>query len=350
MNKEKIATISHFFVAILAGILLAFVGIKYVLPIILPFILAWGIAFAVRRPADFIARKTKISKKILRPLVAILLILSLIGGIVYLIIRVASEAWQLFSSLAEGGKLVNIISSLLNPFDNLFADSGIAPELEQKLVSAVSGLLSELLSSSAGVLTAVASSIPKILLFILVTSISAIYFSIDLEHVNNAIRAILPKRINSAISGFKKTSLSVLLRYMRSYLLIMLLTFAIMIFGLTLLRVRYALLLAIIIALLDLLPIIGVGTVLIPWSAWMFITGDIKMGIGLLVLFAVSEIARQIAEPKIFGTNLGIHPLLTLVLMYVGYSVFGIFGLLVIPAFSIIISVLLAKSKTSEVG
>ena len=349
MNKEKIAALSHLFILILAGILLGFIGIKYVIPILLPFLLAWGIAFAVRKPADFIARKTRISKKLSRPLVAILLILSLIGGVVYLIIRVASEAWQLFSSLAEDGKLVGIVSSLLNPFENLFSDSALAPELESKLAGAVSGLLSELLSSSAGILTSVASSIPKILLFLLVTSISAVYFSIDLEHVNSAVRAILPKKVNSAISGFKKTSLSVLLRYIRSYFLIMLLTFAIMIFGLTLLRVRYALLLAIIIALLDLLPIIGVGTVLIPWSAWMLITGDIKMGIGLLVLFAVSEIARQIAEPKIFGTNLGIHPLLTLVLMYVGYSVFGIFGLLVIPAFSIIISVLFAKSKTSEV-
>ena len=350
MNKERIAALSHLFVVILAGILLGFVGIKYVLPIALPFIIAWGIAFAVRRPADFIARKTKISHKFWRPFIAILLILSLIGGFVFLIVRVASEAWGLLSSLSEDGRLAAIVSSLLNPFESLFGNSELAPELENKLESAVSGLLSSLLSSSAGVLTSVATSVPKILLFVLVTSISAVYFSIDLEGVNGAVRSVLPKRINSAISGFKKTSLSVLLRYMRSYLLIMLLTFSIMIFGLTLLGTRYALLMAIIIALLDLLPIIGVGTVLVPWSVWMLITGDIKMGVGLIVLFAVCEIVRQVAEPKIFGTNLGIHPLLTLVLMYVGYSVFGIFGLIVLPAFSIIISVLFAKSKTPEVG
>ena len=219
MNKEKISVISHLFIAILAGIILGYIGIRYVLPILLPFLIAWGIAFAVRRPADFLSRKTKISKKILRPLVAILLILSLIGGMIYLIMRVATEAWQLFSSLAENGKLVNIISSALNPFESLFADSSVAPELEEKLMGAISGLISSLLSSSAGMITAVAGSIPKILLFVLVTSISAIYFSVDLEHVNNAIRAILPKRINFAISDFKKTSLSVLLRYMRSYLL-----------------------------------------------------------------------------------------------------------------------------------
>ncbi len=345
MNKDKINVVSHIVFLILAGIALVFVGIKYALPILLPFLLAWIIAFAIRRPADFIAKKLKISRKITRTVLSLAVILSLVGGIVFLVFRMAAEAWQLVTHLSEDGTLSEIIGKIFDPFENV----SMAPELQEKLSAAISGMFSEVISFLGTVLTDVAGSVPKILLFILVTSISTVYTSLDFEGINAALRSLLPMKLDRAISEFKQTTFSVLLKYMRSYLLIMLLTFAIVLFGLSVLGVRYALLLAAVIAVLDLLPVIGVGTVMIPWSVFGFISGDVKLGVGLLVLFAVVEIARQIVEPKIFGTSLGIHPLLTLILMYVGYSVFGLFGLIILPAFSIIISVLFAKSKTADV-
>ena len=109
-------------------------------------------------------------------------------------------------------------------------------------------------------------------------------------------------------------------------------------------------LLAAVISLLDLLPVIGVGTVLVPWSIWMLMSGDGRGAVGLLILFAVNEVVRQIAEPKIFGMNLGIHPLLTLILLYVGYSLLGLVGLLLLPVVSVIVSVAVNKGKTADVG
>ena len=349
MNKEKISAFTNLCILIMAVLALGFIGLKYVLPIALPFLIAWLIAFAVRRPADFIAAKVHIGRKISRPVLSVLLILGLLGGMVFLVIRVATEGWQLVTTLSEDGRLAGFVSMLLNPFDSALGNMGMAPELEAKLTDAISGLFSQILSGLASVITAVAGSIPKILLFLLITAISSVYFSVDFERINAAVLAILPKKLCGALEDFRNAFLSVFLKYLRSYLLIMLLTFSVMIFGLSILRAKYALLMAIIIALLDLLPVIGIGTVLVPWSIFMFISGDVKMGVGLLVLFAVAEIIRQIAEPKIFGMNLGIHPLLTLVLMYVGYSVFGIFGLILLPAFSIVFSVLFAKAKTAEV-
>ena len=127
----------------------------------------------------------------------------------------------------------------------------------------------------------------------------------------------------------------------------MLITFIVMLVGLVILRRPYALLLAFIIALLDCLPVIGVGTILLPWSLYELIFGERYIGIGLVVLFILYEIVRQFAEPRIVGKNLGIHPIITLVLIYVGYSLFGIVGLLFVPIATVLINIVTGERAAS---
>lgn len=349
MNRERIITLSHLCLLILSASAIAYIGIKYALPLLLPFLLAAGMAVAVRRPADFISKKCRLPRGLSRGALALILILAVLGGAIFVLVRLATEAWELFASLSEDGRLDGVADMLLDPFGKLFGDAEFTPELIERLSDAASGLLSEVLSRLASGLTAFVSSVPRILLFIIVTAISAVYFAVDLEAIGAALLSVLPERAARGVRDFKQRFFGVIVRYARSYLLVMLLTFAIMIFGLTIMRRRYALLLAAVISLLDLLPVIGVGTVLIPWSVWMLMTGETGLAIGLAVLFAVNEIARQIAEPKIFGMNLGIHPLLTLVLMYVGYSLLGLFGLLLLPVVSVVISAAVNKYKTADV-
>jgi predicted PurR-regulated permease PerM len=129
----------------------------------------------------------------------------------------------------------------------------------------------------------------------------------------------------------------------------MLLTFSIMLFGFVILGVRYSLLIAVIVALLDVLPVIGVGTVLVPWSVWCLLVGDVRLGVGLIILFATNEIIRQFAEPKIIGKHLGIHPLVTLILLYVGYSLMGLFGLFLLPVVTVIVNAALVKGEPADV-
>ena len=108
-------------------------------------------------------------------------------------------------------------------------------------------------------------------------------------------------------------------------------------------------LMAFIIALLDMLPVLGIGIVLIPWGVYYLSVGtDLKLGIGLLVLWGVGSIVRQAIEPKIVGKELGMHPLLTLVLMYAGYSLFGFFGLVLLPFLSVFISIIPPRSKSES--
>ena len=136
----------------------------------------------------------------------------------------------------------------------------------------------------------------------------------------------------------------------RSYLIIMLITASEMLVGFLVIGVNNAPLLALCVSLLDMLPVIGVGTVLVPWSVFELLFGNFSRGIGLSVLFFVNLVVRQIIEPKILGKNLGIHPIISLVMLYLGYAVFGIFGLLLVPLFAVILNILIDKKNSSEVA
>ena len=349
MNREKISTVSHLCIISFAALGAIFIGVKYALPLALPFVMAWIIALVVKRPADAVAKRLHLPFRLTRGAMALVLILALLGAMIFGIVRLSTEAWALFASLSENGSLSEIIASVIDPFDTLLGNAELAPELADRIAGAASGILSEVLSKLASVLTATVSSVPKIALFIIVTAVSTVYFAADLEAIGAAILAVLPDGVEKRLIRLREDLFGIIAKYARSYLLLMLLTFSIMIFGLSLLKVRYALLLAAIISLLDLLPIIGVGTVLVPWSVWMLIMGDIKFAVGLLILFGVNEVVRQVAEPKIFGMYLGIHPLLTLILLYAGYSLLGLAGLLLLPVVSVLVSAVVNKGKTADV-
>ena len=331
MNKEKIRNIKDILlVTVLSGMLI-YIAANFLLPVVLPFAISFGVAVLMRRPSDFIAAKIKVSKKIVRPVISVLIIIAAISIFVFGVVRLASEAWALLVGISEDGTLAQIFDTVKNYFGNLLGRFGIPGELESGVEDAFFSLVSSLISSAAGIVTSVAAEVPKILLFLLVSAVSTVYFSVDLEQVENTVITFLPEKFRKAAVDIGKTTTATLGKYVRSYFLIMLITFAMMLFGLTVIGVRYAWLLAFIIAILDLLPVLGIGIVLIPWTLFSFMAGNTGLGIGLLILYGIATVVRQVIEPKIVGKSLGIHPLLTLVLMYIGYTLFGFFGLVLMP-------------------
>ena len=126
-------------------------------------------------------------------------------------------------------------------------------------------------------------------------------------------------------------------------------TYATLLVGLLLLGVEHAAVVAFFIALLDILPIIGVGTVLIPWSIYELAIGDSALGIGLILLFLANAVIRQISEPKIVGKSLDLHPIITLITLYVGYALFGLWGMLLLPVAAVCISTALKGDNAAKV-
>ena len=130
----------------------------------------------------------------------------------------------------------------------------------------------------------------------------------------------------------------------------MLMTFAEVLVGLSILRVRYALLMSLIIAVVDILPILGTGTVLIPWAIFSYVTGDGGLGTGLLILYAIVLILRQLIEPRIVGSSLGLHPLATLASIYLGIKLIGLGGIFIGPAAALLVKGISRDSDKTKGG
>ena len=333
-------------VLILGGGALLYLFFKYLFLLLLPFLISWGIAFMIRPLANKINKKTGIPERILRVALSFLTSISLIGILSLITWLLAAELWRLLSGFGDGAGIRGLIEAITDGgiFGSIFDVFGdrIADVFYEFAVSIASSL-GQIVSGWIG-------AVPKILLFILVTVIASVYFALDLDRVNSFFVRMLPKRAVSWLSLLRRGFFSAGVSYVRSYLTLMALTFGIMLVGLMILGEEYSLLLAFIIAFADLLPVIGVGTVIIPWSIYELTLGSESRGIGLLVLFGVYEIIRQLLEPRIVGKSLGVHPLLSLVLIYVGYSLFGFGGILILPIAIVLIKIWLGKKYTAEIG
>lgn len=333
MNYEKIRRYADIVVLILGAMLLAYLFFKHIFVYLLPFLGGWFIAFAIRPLAARISEGIGIKPRFVRLVLTVVMytvLLGAVGGGIWLLSR---EIFEILSGLgAEESAFGEILSGITNPsgfFGRLFG------ELGDYIADAVYRVTSSMLSALGGVVTAIVSAVPRVLFFLLVSVIASAYFALSLEEVNAAVKRLLPRKVFARLVALKDGFFSAFLKYLRSYLLLLVITFFEMLVGLFLIRAPYPLVMAMVIAALDLLPVVGVGVVLIPWGVWSFVTGKTPFGIGLLVLFVFHTVLRQIIEPKIVGKSLGVHPLLTLFFIYLGYSVFGVVGILLVPLLTV---------------
>ena len=347
MNCEKIRRYADLVVLIIGAGLLSYLFFKHVLLYVMPFLIGWFIAFATRPLAFRIAPKLRIKPKIVRLILTVILYISLFGLISLGVWLLSREVWELLAGISDGDSGIREFISGLTGSGGLIGR--FFGDFSDYVADALYRVAMSMLSSVGSALSSVVSVVPKALFFILISVIASAYFAVGLEEINGAVKRLLPRSVFEVIVKLKDGFFGAFLKYLRSYLLLLLITFLEMLLGLFLIRAPYPVIMAIVIALLDLLPVIGVGAVLIPWGIWSFVIGRTPFGIGLLVIFIAHTVFRQIIEPKIVGKNLGMHPLLTLVFIYVGYSVFGIIGLLLVPIFTVLVNVTLGKDDSAEI-
>ena len=332
-----------------------YICVKYLFPIALPFLIGWAVAFLSRPLSHRLSRRLHLPERPLRAFFALLFTVGALSLLGFFLFRVLSEAIRLTRDLTASETFSRLLVALLAPLGRLFPDGSLGG-FEEGIQNALSSVLSTLASSVASLFGKVAGAIPQLLLFLLVSVISTVYFSLDLERINQKTLSLLPSRVGGWLIRFKDGFLKTTVRYLYCYLTLGAITFGIMTLAFVLFRVEYALALALLVALLDALPVIGVGTVLVPWGVVRLCVGDTRLGISLLVLFVLHAVLRQFIEPKIIGDSLGISPILSLILLYVSYRIFGLFGVVLIPLFTVILRVLsdgkgsiLEKHKPSAV-
>ncbi|HZK39743.1 MAG TPA: AI-2E family transporter, partial [Clostridia bacterium] len=182
-----------------------------------------------------------------------------------------------------------------------------------------------------------AKAVPEIAVAILVSIVACFFMTADFDFVTDFIKRQLPENKRQAVSATKRITVSAIGKLAKSYALILLLTFGEMVVGLNILRMiglyksSFLLATAVVVALVDIVPILGTGTILIPWAIYSLIAGNTGLGIGLLILYAIIYVIRQMVEPKLVAANLGLPPILTLMAMYVGAKLFGFIGLFLLP-------------------
>lgn len=346
MEEGKLRRLVYTVALIIGGGAILFLFFKHLFLLLLPFLIAWAVAFAIRPLAARLGSKTKISVRALRVILSLALIIAAIGVIFFIAWALCAELWRLLSGLGEGEVLRDIIDKIAS--GGIFG--GFLESFGDRLADVFYNFLISVATALGEIVTSSIAAVPGILLFVLVTVIASVYFALDLEAVNSAVLKLSPSWLSKWLTEFKRGFFAVGLRYVRSYLILMLMTFAIMLTGLMILGRPYALLLAFVIAILDVLPVIGVGTVLIPWGIYEIAFADERVGFGLLILFGTYELIRQFTEPRIVGKHLGVHPLVTLLLIYVGYSLFGFMGILIVPLATVLINITISKNNSAEIG
>lgn len=348
MNKQKLEVLVLILVGVLSFGALFVLLMKYIIPVVAPFLIAWFVAFAVRVPAGWFAEKTHISERFWRPTLAISLTLFVFVSLALLFWQLTEFLIEVITEVTSGGELYIILARLSEP-PTMILGPGIPDSLVESINEGIHELLSSVLGSLGSVITDVVSFVPGALFFLLITVISLVYFAIDLERINGFVKSLFPESMAKKLSSVRRNFFSVIGKYVKSYLQIMLITFAVMLIGFVALGIENAAIIAVIVSVLDLLPVLGVGIVLVPWSIFRFAVGDATVGIGLLIIFVLYTVIRELVEPKILGKSLDMHPIATLITVYVGYALFGFLGLIILPIATVLFGMLFKKDKAAEV-
>ena len=329
MTKERQFLTKFAYWAVILG--LVFLGFKYVMPLLMPFLLAYLFSLLLHKPADYLSKRLKIGRR---------LVAAVLVTLFYLLLAVLA--------LLVGSELFTFARDAVSRFNTVIIPSVEAltewasrwtRRLDPNVISVLEGMENSLLLSlrskvaeiSTRVVTGIMSGVPSGFLNVLFMVIATYFISLDFGLLRWAVaRRIKAETYEKIIAGaaYLNTTLG---RLARSYLLIMCITFVEQAIGLTILGVDYSILIAMAIAVFDIFPVVGSGTIMLPWAVSSLVTGDVKRGVGLLVMYVIITIVRQSIEPRIVGDHVGLHPLLTLMCMFVGFRVFGGVGMLGLP-------------------
>ncbi len=356
INWSRTAAVT---VSLAGGLLLIYVLGRYAVSLFLPFLIAFFLALVTRPAVLWLARRTRCPVKLLAAAVTLLTLTALCALCYFLFSRILVELQRFILFLVEDstdetGKIAHITAFFRALSDRIpllerLRQMGFWQHFVGDGKDFLTDQLRVLLSRFSEGVTALAAGLlrrlPALLLFFLVTVISCFYFSVDFEGVCDGIARLLPAKWAERLPAWRERAGAAFFRYLRAYALLFLMTVAELVIGFLILRVEYVFLLAFLTAALDVLPILGVGTVLLPYALFSFATGDVFRGVGLLVLYGVITVVRQIAEPHLVGRSLGLHPIPMLISFYVGWRLFGVAGVLIGPAVAMLLKALLMRSE-----
>ena len=347
---------------------LFYLFMKYAFGLVAPFIFAFAVAILLQKPLRIISEKTKIKKNILGA-VAVLLIIS---AVIALVVLVGYRLFVEFKGFGEYimSKMSDIPALIRSAEEWILAKITVLPDSLEKTVSdsvvgivdrlllvseeetsavnqsAESGFDLSFLATPLGGLLSTAKQIPVIFASVFMGIIACFFITCDYDKFRMLISESISREHEIAIVKTRRLLGGILGKMLKSYATLIFITFCEVSIGLNILKLigvyegGYILVLSIITAIVDILPVLGTGTVLIPWAIYNLFTGNVGLGIGLIILYVAITVIRQVLEPRLVAMNVGLHPVITLFGMYLGVQLFGVFGIFILPITFVLVKAL----------
>ncbi len=319
-------------------VLLIYVMLKYVLGLIAPFLLAFIIAYLLRKPARFLSAKLGISYKVVAILLVLLFYCTIGVSISLLVIRLFSSIKELISNLpfVFGTHIEPFLASVFERLQQSVSrmDPALLSALNEfyaDFTQSIGQFISNNSVKAVNVISGYATSLPGIFIKLLLMIISTFFIAGDYDKLTGFILRQFSGKGKELIIRIKEYIVGTLFVCIRSYALIMSITFVELSIGLTLLDISHSVLIAFFIAIFDILPVLGTGGIMVPWALITVLQGKYSLALGLLIVYLIVTVVRNIIEPKIVGSQIGLHPVVTLISLFVGAHLFGIIGLFGFP-------------------
>lgn len=312
------------------------------LPIIfLPFILALVMALIIEPIVRFFEIKTKIK----RAWAVVISLITVVGGFIYLISAIISviikELSRLYPQVVHySDQVISRVIETFGDFELFYLRLNLPPQVETaiqenlgKSLQALQALLDSIINALVQTLT----MLPGALIFLMIATVATFFITKDRKALVNFSMQFIPGTAQSKTIKVITELFRALIGFLKAYSILITITAIITIVSLKVLQLDYILTIGIIVGICDILPVLGPGTIFVPWITWHFITGNTRLAISLLIVYILISVVRQFLEPKIVGDNIGLHPLATLISLYAGLQLGGIIGMIMGPVLVVII-------------
>ncbi|MEC0232283.1 sporulation integral membrane protein YtvI [Paenibacillus alba] len=334
-------------------IVLISLAFYYVIPLIYPFIFGWVLALMLNPVVNFFQFKLKFPRWLAVSFSMLLFISAMVAAVTLLVANIVVELGSLADTLQIQ---INLWVEQFNVFINstafqdwierineFFENNPKYQETVNKNLTSTAGSIADVSKYIIGyvfdTLRRFLTSLPNIATITIIVMLATFFISKDWYQLIKRYKGIFSDVIVKTTQLIRTDLQKALFGYMRAQLILVSLTALVVIIGLLVLRVDYAITIGLLTGLADLMPYLGTGAVMVPWILYVFFAqGNIYLGIGLSVLYGAIVIARQIMEPKVLASSVGLDPLATLIAMFVGLKLFGLLGLIIGPVTLILIS------------
>ncbi|HPF43270.1 MAG TPA: sporulation integral membrane protein YtvI [Syntrophomonadaceae bacterium] len=312
------------------------------LPVLLmPFIIALVIAVLIEPLVNFLETRVKLS----RGWAVVLSLIIAVGGFFYiislLIVKIINELSGLYPLISSySGQTIQQIIDSISQFRLFYLQMNLPTNVQSTLQDNLQNIVSFLQTfteSVVNMMIQLLAALPNIFIFILIAVVATFFIIKDRALIRNFIFEFIPSAAHSQTRDIVAHLFNALAGFFKAYSILISITAILSIIGLKILGIDYYLTIGLMAGLFDILPIVGPGTIFVPWIIWELMTGDTPMGVGLLIIYVVISVIRQFAEPKILGDNIGLHPLITVMSLYIGLKLGGIAGMIAGPVLMVII-------------